>query len=132
MSLIVENKYRGSKAYLLAYCELLTAAQYRGTVTYTRIATLTGLPTQGNNMGREVGQLLGEIAEDEHSQGRPLLSAVVVGARGRPGPGFYTLAHQLSRTPNASEDLEFWRGERDAVYAAWQLGAPRKSRKSSA
>jgi hypothetical protein len=67
----VSDKYRGTPIYFLVYCELLTAARYRGTVTYQEIAQIMGLPLRGSHMGKEVGHLLGEIAEDEHCQNRP-------------------------------------------------------------
>ena len=40
------NTHRGTKAYLLIYAELITAARYRGTVTYQELAELVGLPLQ--------------------------------------------------------------------------------------
>ena len=73
---IVKAKYRGTKEFLLAYMKLITAAQYRGVVYYTDIAKILGIEKPGHHMGREVGQLLGEISENEHQAGRPMLSAV--------------------------------------------------------
>jgi hypothetical protein len=84
------SKYRGTKEYLLAYAELLQAARYRGVMTYQAVAQIMGLPLTGNNMGREVGQLIGEISQDEVQNGRPMLSALVVGTSGVPGEGFLT------------------------------------------
>lgn len=71
-------------------------------------------------MGREVGQILGEISEDEMEQGRPLLSAVAVGVSGQPGAGFFALARQLGRLDAAGKaaELAFWEGEVTAVYEA--------------
>jgi len=40
------------------------------------------LPLTGNYMGSQLGQVLGEISEAELNQGRPMLSALAVGARG--------------------------------------------------
>ncbi len=45
------NTHRGTKAYLLIYAELITAARYRGTVTYQELAELVGLPLHGIYMG---------------------------------------------------------------------------------
>ena len=59
----VQGKYRGKKEYSLVYTELITAAKYRGTVTYQEIAQIMGLPLSGNHMSREVGWVLGEISE---------------------------------------------------------------------
>jgi hypothetical protein len=76
---VVADKYRGSKEYLLVYSELIRAARYRGTTTYQAISEIMGLPLRGSYMGKEVGQMLGEIVEDEFNQGRPMLTAIVVG-----------------------------------------------------
>ena len=79
----VPDKYRGSKEYLLVYCELIKAARYKGTTTYQAIAEIMGLPLRGSHMGREVGKILGEISEDELNQGRPMLSAIAVARSAR-------------------------------------------------
>ncbi len=70
------GKYRSSKEYYLTFNELVTAARYRGTVTYQEIALLVGLPLRGSYMGSEIGHLLGDISDDEVTNGRPMLSAV--------------------------------------------------------
>ena len=100
----VPDKYRGTKEYRLVLTELITAARYRGTVTYQEIAPLMGLPPQGSHMGREIGQLLGEISEDEHVNGRPMLSAFAVSVEGVPGPGFFALARDLGRLRSDARD----------------------------
>ena len=92
---------------------------------------LMGLPVSGSYMGSATGQILGEISEDEVRAGRPMLSAVAVGVSGKPGPGFYTLAHQLGFLATADEDLEFWNRERDAVYRAWRRPLPKSSGKAA-
>jgi hypothetical protein len=120
---IVENRYRGSKEYHLIYCELIHAAQHRGLVTYQEIAKIMGLPLSGNHMGKEVGWLIGEISEDEHVNGRPMLSAIVINTQGKPGPGFFGLAVDLGKlAEDDPTDVEqrFWEKEKAAVYTAWQ------------
>ncbi|HEX8906918.1 MAG TPA: hypothetical protein VF771_18855, partial [Longimicrobiaceae bacterium] len=69
------EKYAGSKEFLVVYAELIRAAQYRGVTTYQHVAAVVGLPPQGSHMGKEVGQLLGEISHAEERAGRPMLSA---------------------------------------------------------
>lgn len=116
------GRYRATIDYQRVTAELVTAARYRGTTTYQAIASLLGLPLKGSHMGREVGQVLGEISEDEHNAGRPMLSAVAVNAAGRPGPGFFALAVELGRLDEgASEDekFRFWEVERDNVHDLW-------------
>lgn len=80
-----------------------------------------GLPLSGSHMGREVGHILGEIAEDEVQSGRPMLSAVAVGVNGKPGPGLFSLARDLGRlTSEEEEEPEFWEAERLAAYKVWR------------
>jgi hypothetical protein len=114
------QKYRGSTIYVHVLAELVRAAQYRGVTTYQDIALIMGLPLTGSYMGKETGQVLGEIAQEEVKSGRPILTAVVVGVNGRPGQGFYDLAHRSGRARSASEDQEFWKRELESVYATWK------------
>lgn len=74
---------------------------------------------------KEVGQMLGEISEDEVHAGRPMLSAVVVGVSGKPGPGFFGLAGDLGRLSDGGDQQAFWEQERDAVYDAWRRPFPK-------
>lgn len=119
----LEPKYRGKKEYLLVLAELITAARYKGRVTYQEIAKLIGFPLEGNYMGAEIGHLLGEISEDEVKNGRPMLSAIVVNTTGRPGPGFFDLARYLKRLTGTSSEEEhrFWERELSAVHDAWHV-----------
>jgi hypothetical protein len=117
---IVTSKYRGTKEYALVYHELITAARYRGTVTYQEIARIMGLKLQGGHMARETGLILGEISEDEVSHGRPMLSAIAVGVEGHPGSGFFNLARDLGKLKAEDDIRKFWRKECQAVYEAWK------------
>lgn len=119
----IPGRYRGSKEFLLVYAELIMTAQRRGTITYPDLAAMMRLPVTGNHMSNQVGQMLGEIVEDEVRAGRPMLSAVVVGvSSGVPGSGFYGLAQQLGKLADDAEaaKLHFWEQERNAVYATWR------------
>ncbi len=122
MTTTVFTKYRNKKEFLLVYSELINAARRRGTLTYQEVADLMGLPPRGNYMGAEVGHLLGEISEDEHLNGRPMLSAIAVSTTGMPGSGFFDLAKSLAKTTDRSVEAErrFWEKEKEAVYATWQ------------
>jgi hypothetical protein len=125
---IVKSKYRGSKAYFLAFSELITAARYHGVVNYLRIAQSTGLPLSGNFMGHELGQLLGEISEDEFLNGRPLLSALAVSVKGTPTAGFFTLARELGKlkSDEKADELPFWESECKDLYETWKVEAWKK------
>jgi hypothetical protein len=74
----------------------------------------------GIGRGRKLGQILGEISEYEHDQGRPLLSAVAVSrVKGMPSPGFWTLS---SVPPGLTERQcpVFWARELVKVLDWWQ------------
>jgi hypothetical protein len=118
----VTSKYRGTGEYFLVFSELVRAARYRGTVTYQEVAELIGLPIVGAYMGKEVGHVLGEISEDQHQHGRPMLSALAVGVDGLPGEGFFKLATSLGKFTGYgdTDHRRFWEQERSAVYEIWQ------------
>ena len=116
-----ESKYRGSKEYHLVFCKLIATAQNRTTVSYVEVAAILGIYTPGNHMAKQVGLVLGEISQDEHSAGRPMLSAVAVAVNGRPSKGFYELARILQKLSSSNGELElaFWKDERKSVYEIW-------------
>lgn len=116
------KQYRGTKQYLLIYSELIRAAQHHGTVTYQELADLIGLPLQGNFMGTELGHYTGDISREELENGRPMLSAIVVGVSGKPGGGFFGLAKELGRfnSDDPAEQDSFWHAEQKAVYETWK------------
>ncbi len=118
----MSKQYRGTREYALIFAELITAARYRGTVTYQELAELVGLPTHGSHMGAELGAYLGAISEDEVQQGRPMLSAIAVGKNGRPGGGFFPFAKELGRlaSDEPADQQAFWEAEKKVVYATWQ------------
>ena len=118
---VVADKYRGSKEYLLVYCELIQAARYKGVTNYQAVAKIMSLPLTGNYMAKETGQMLGKISEDELKHGRPMLSVLVVGTSGLPGAGFFALARQLGKLQDDSPAAErsFWEQEKAAVYNTW-------------
>ena len=122
------GKYRGTKLYHLIFSELITAARYRGTITYQEIAQIMGLPQSGNYMGSQLGWILGEISEDELSHGRPMLSAIAVGVNGKPGQGFYAWAKKLYGIEDDSDfdEESFWQEECAKVYETWQVELPKE------
>jgi hypothetical protein len=117
------SKYRGTTAFFIIYSKLVNAALAGGLVTYKEVARVLGIRQTGHHMANEVGQVLGEISEDEHGYGRPLLSALAVSEKGIPGEGFWTLARRLGRFSGegSEEELRFWHGEQGRVYETWQL-----------
>ena len=118
---VVAEKYRGTQTYSLVYCKLLSAAGKKESVPYKEIGQIMGLETDAG-MAKEIGQLLGEINEDEHNNGRPLLSAVAVESTTRmPGEGFFQFAKQLRKFDGETDEdkREFWRDEIQRVYEIW-------------
>jgi hypothetical protein len=120
---VVKDKFRGTKAYALAYSALIAAAHNRSMCTYTGIAYLTGLPTVGMAMASQVGHLVGEISEDEHKAGRPMLSALVVEKdSGLTGGGFFALARGLKALTGSSKSDEdrFLKKEKTKLFDFWK------------
>ena len=118
---IVADKYRGTQMYSLVYCKLLNAARKKESVPYEEIGQIMGLEAQVG-MAKEIGRLLGEINEDEHNNGRPMLSAVAVELTTRmPGEGFFQFAKELSKFDGETDEdkREFWRDEIQRVYEMW-------------
>ena len=122
------DKYRGTEIYRYVYTELTLAARYRGTLTYQEVAAMAGLPMRGSHMGREVGLLLGEISEDEHVAGRPLLSALVTNVDGKVTKGFFALAQLLGLITSEDPAVEqgFLDQQRKAIYTYWKRPLPEK------
>ncbi|HUJ39263.1 MAG TPA: hypothetical protein VLW54_01855, partial [Candidatus Acidoferrales bacterium] len=90
---------------------------------YEGIARLTGLPQQGAAMAGQVGQLLGEISEDEVNYKRPMLSALVVEKNtGQTGKGFFKIAIKLNRLTKSSKSARraFLAKEKRALYEFWR------------
>lgn len=103
----------------------MRAAEFRGLSTYQHLAVVLGLPIRGEHLVKEIGHLLGEISEDEVNRGRPMLSALVVSASGRPGSGHFYLTRKLGRlTGTKADEEEFLLQERQALYQTWQRPLP--------
>ena len=116
----IGSKYRGKKEFLLVYCALIQAARMRKLVYYKQVWRCLDIPAAGNHYAREVGQVLGEVSEDEHEAGRPMLSAIAVNEAGFPGQGFFTLARRLGKLHEGMPENEFLEAERQLVYAEWK------------
>jgi hypothetical protein len=115
------DKYRGTQTYSLVYCRLLNAAREKESVSYEELGQIMGLEAH-LGMAKEIGQLLGEINEDEHNNGRPMLSAVAVKPTTKmPGEGFFQFAKQLNKFDGETDEdkREFWRDEIQRVYEIW-------------
>ena len=70
--------------------------------------------------GKAAGQILGDICQHEHSQSRPLLSAVVVNkGTGMPSEGFWGLSGIPPNLTNRQRPV-FWARELIKVINYWQ------------
>ncbi len=94
-------------------------ARKRGTTTYGKIAPLVGLDMESAHDRAFIGQILGEISESEHQEGRPLISALVVSNdKMIPGQGFFNLAKRIGLHSTEDNDA-FYFGELRRVHDYW-------------
>ncbi len=101
------------------YGHLKRVAKNRQTIFYGDLLTLIQKP-----LNSPFYRLLDSISHPEHSQGRPLLSAVVVRKRYTgPGRRFFVVARELGKLPNfythASITTQFWKQELNRVSDYW-------------
>ena len=101
------------------YDEPKRVAKAASYTTYSDIAPLAELDMDTPSHRDEIGQLLGEISKYEHSQRRPMLSAVVIHRdNNMPGMGFFKLARELGAY-TGSDDLKFYLDELKRVHQHW-------------
>ncbi|MDX5395305.1 MAG: hypothetical protein LPK21_03815 [Hymenobacteraceae bacterium] len=96
----------------------------RGTTTFQNLIheAELGLNLNNNHEKNLIQDILDEISEDEHEQGRPLLSALVKikGTQGQ-GDSFFKLAEELGigEWRELKKDPEFVKKERKKVRKFW-------------
>lgn len=108
----------------ILYDEILRLARAAQLAAYSHVAPLVGLSMEREQDRDEIARLLGEIATHEHSQGRPMLTALIVhrGNDNNPGEGFFSIAQELGlfngrRDPMAR--LTFWANQVTAIHNYW-------------
>jgi hypothetical protein len=116
-----KTKYLGTPDYNSVFEQLRAIARQREKpIGYNFIFKIMKL-TPGNYAASQAGQMLGEISEQTHISGKPMLSALVIRQDlGMPGKGFFELAVNLGRLPAGASDQEkkaFWKKELAAIYA---------------
>ncbi len=120
---VVEDRYKDSIEYYKVYSDLICAARNHTTINYKDVAREMGIDQTGNHMGAETGHLLGEISENEHNNGRPMLSVLALKTNyDHPGKGFYKLANLLGLLDEnvTTEDKRlFWEKQCALVYKEW-------------
>jgi hypothetical protein len=98
--------------------KLRDVARSGGWTTERVVAPIAGIDPADPDFPAVLGDLLEAINRAEDAQGRPLLAAVVVGASGMPGPGFFAAARELGLHAG-SDDRTLWQRELQRVHAYW-------------
>lgn len=116
------TKYRGTKEYYRIFAKLIAAAESGQIISYKEVGNILGIKSFGDHYAREVGRVLGEISDDEHGNGRPMLSAIAHNEAGSPGPGFYKCARDpgFAISTDRKDELAFWEKEQSRVYQEWK------------
>ena len=103
------------------YKKLKEVARAKDVITYGELnqELNLGLDFEKDKDRAEIGQLLDEINRYEHSQGHPMLTAVVIrSGENMPGTGFFELARQLG-VYQGDSDLVFFVHELCKVHDCW-------------
>ena len=88
---------------------------------YSEIAPLIGVDIKTNWGRNRIGAILDCINRIEHSEGHPLLSAVVIlKDANMPGAGFFKLAKCLGLQSPNEDNLMFWIRELRRVHDYWR------------
>jgi len=116
---IREDAWRAGKAEMRAILQAVAAR--RGMIAYSELASQM-MSLQIEPFGGVMSELLGEIGAEEASEGRGILTVVVVHKSGdmEPGQGFYDLAAILGR--DTSDRLTLWIKEMHRVHDCWANG----------
>ncbi len=107
-----------TKYVTMARDKIIEIAKKGDTITYKELMEKMGGPGRGY-----IGEVLEEICQREHEEGRPLLSALVVHSNDRlPGDAFWKLSLAPQHVTNgAREDkINFWRNEQRKIYEYWR------------
>ena len=97
---------------------LAAKARARAMIPYSELVELVRSVTF-SAFDQRLFAILGQVAVEEHEQGRPLLSVLVVHKSGdmQPGEGFFELAASLGR--DTTDVLKAWITEVQKVYQYW-------------
>jgi hypothetical protein len=107
------------------YEHLIQVAKSGDIVPYSHIAPMASLNMDNAVDRQQLSEILSDISEFQHQQGRPLLSAVVTFKDiPYPGKGFFDLARRCGKYDGHKEtdELDFFVQELKRVHAHWQNG----------
>jgi hypothetical protein len=107
-----------TSAFEVVYDRLIAAARERSRVFHSEVR---GLLDEASGSPLEVDDVLTEIAREEHRNGRPLLTALVVTGKSIPGNIFFSSARDLGllSSTDPAEEMRFWMAEEARVYEVW-------------
>ena len=100
--------------------DLLTrVARVEETISYGDVARSADLDLDTVADRRRLFSILDRISRSENRAGRPLLSAVVIGGRGLPGVGFFSMAINLGLYRRNESKVSYWSQELQRVHRQW-------------
>ena len=97
---------------------LVDVARRKGRIAYSELAEkISAISIEAHDP--RMFHMLGEISSEEDSEGRGMLTAIVVHKSGdmQPGPGFFELAQSLGR--DTADKLSCWVTEFNFVHDYW-------------
>lgn len=97
---------------------LIERAKLRGMIPYSDLVRqIKSINIEAHD--QRLFQLLGEVSIEENSEGRGMLTVIVVHKQGdmQPGPGFFDLAKKLGK--DTSDILSCWIKELKKVHGYW-------------
>lgn len=109
----------------ILYEKLIHLAKNERIAAYSEVAPLLNLRMEIEEDRDKIAELLGEIAQHEHENNRPMLTSLIAhkGNDNNPGEGFFSIAAELehfdgSRDPIAR--LIFWVNQVSKVHNHWR------------
>lgn len=101
---------------------LIQKAHGKKLISYGDLAKLMTI-TNLDDRKEPFFEMLGEISRDEHSEGRGMLTVVVINQEFRvPGRGFFTVARELGHAK--ANELEILAMESSKVFYHWEKNPP--------
>ncbi|MDH5360392.1 MAG: hypothetical protein OEX03_07500 [Gammaproteobacteria bacterium] len=106
------------------YNELIRLAQAQDLAAYSDVAPIIELSMDNEEDRNRIAELLREIAIHENSEGRPMLTALIVhrGNDNKPGEGFFSIAQELGHFDGIRGQinmLTFWSNQVTQVHNHW-------------
>ena len=103
----------------IIYQEIIQVAKNESLTHYSDIGPLVGLNMESPADRNVMSNILDKISKNEHENGKPLLSAVVIlRDENIPGDGFFGMAQEVGLYDGSGKD-QFWANELRRVYNYW-------------